>query len=345
MKIYLIILLVAADYLPHLPLHASADCKKYSCAPSSISKQFSKSCIYTPSGSNQVYLWTCSTSSTTNYCNTTSGSCQVPPPTTDLSYVGETCKSTSDCYLSSCLKGTCRGLARDKPCNSHDQCDIGLRCDTKSLSCQPQIYTGEPGCRSYYDCVNWATCNSTYNSLNGVCIAYHTVPNGKTVTDCVSSFSYLCESAYCVSKFSLGKIGICSDPPVSLNLLPKSCSTNLDCPGIVAGKSVNSECACGYNSLALSYCSPFIGDLPGKKMIWAWKAALPLTTNCNTVRRGSDQCLKMIGKLGNVTMSTLGYYFYSRYVANDACVKVIYNYDYFYSEAVLVTLALSSFLF
>ena len=345
MKVYLMFLFVAGDYLQSIPDLSASDCKKYSCAPSTVSKQFSKSCVFSPSGSSQVYLWACSSTSTTNYCNTTSGSCQVPPPSNQLSYVGEPCTSTSDCYLSTCLKSTCRGLARDKPCRSQEQCDMGLRCDTRTLSCQPQIYVNETGCRSYYDCVNWATCNMTFNSHNGVCLPYHSVPTGKLVTDCVSGFSYLCESAYCTPNFSIGKLGICSDPPVSLNTMPKSCSTNFDCPGKVAGRNVNSNCVCGYNSIGFSYCSPFIGDFPGKRMLYSWKAALPLTSNCNTARRGSDKCLNMVGKLGNITQATLGYYFYSRYLANDDCVKLIYNYDYYYSGSVAVSLISSLFLF
>lgn len=322
-----------SEYLTTWDLSASSDCKKYSCATSSTKKKYANSCVYSPSGSASVYLWTCPIDSTANYCNLTSGTCQVPQTSAHISYVGESCKTSSDCILSTCIKSICRGLGRDKSCTSHEQCDMGFRCNIRTLTCQPQIPVNETGCRSYLDCVNWATCNSTYSTLNGTCYEYHSLPVGSVVTDCVNSFSYLCKSGYCTSQFAIGRLGVCVAAPVSYNIMPKICSSNLDCIARIGTKNITSTCSCGFNSLGSSYCSPMIGDLPGVTMIYSWKSALKLAGNCNTARRGSDGCLRSIQKLGNVTRGTLGFYNYARYVSNDLCVKYIYNYQYWYGSA------------
>ena len=134
-------------------LKATKACPAYSCAPSNIKKSFTNSCISKYS-STQYYLWQCPSDSTANFCNTTSMSCQVPLSETSSSYVGEPCSTSSDCYLSSCLKGVCRGFGINTPCVSHEQCDIGLRCNSFNNTCQYQIAVGQQGCRSYLDCVN-----------------------------------------------------------------------------------------------------------------------------------------------------------------------------------------------
>lgn len=337
---------VLCDYLQeYQQLESSSTCPKYSCAPSSIKKPFSNSCVMEYS-STQYYLWQCPEESTANYCNTTSFSCQVPPETTKISYVGEPCTVSSDCYLSSCLKGTCRGTAQNKTCVSHEQCDIGLRCNSGNFTCQPQIPVGKEGCRSYLDCVNWATCNLTYSSQRGVCIDYSSLPIGSYVTDCVGSFSYMCASGYCIKKYTFASTGICATAPVSNSTMPKICSSNTDCPGNSNGMPVTSACVCGYNKYGNKYCNPFIGDLPGKTMLFSWSKALRATGQCNTARRSSDNCMKMVGLLTNTTHAALGFYYYPLYVLNDICIEEIYNKAYYvdYSPSIvlpLIMLALS----
>jgi hypothetical protein len=114
--------------------------------------------------------------------------------------------------------------------------------------------------------------------------------------------------------------------------MPKLCSSNLDCVGKLGTKNITSSCLCGFNAAGNSYCSPFIGDLPGVTMIFSWINALKLAGNCNTARRGSDGCMRMVKKLQNVTQATLGFHNYARYVTNDLCVKFIYNYQYWFGN-------------
>lgn len=325
----LLIHIIAADYLPDLSSYTTTSvCSAYSCATSKIQKPFSNSCI-SPYSATQTYLWECPADSTANFCNTTSMSCQVPKALPSLAYVGEACVSTSDCYLSSCFQGACKGLSVNTKCTSHEQCDLGLRCSAFNFTCQGQIPVNATGCRSYMDCVNWATCNMTYTSQNGTCIEYSSLQNSKRVTDCSGSFSYMCASGYCLKKYNFDATGVCSSPPVSNFTLPKICTSDSNCTGVMNGLGVNSQCVCGFNLYGNKYCTPFIGDPPGQDMLISWNRALKLTGKCNTARRGSSGCMEMTGKLQNTTQATLGFYYYSRYIGNDACIKSIYNADYY----------------
>ena len=321
--------LALSDYLrPLEPLSLSAVCSAFSCATSKIHKPFSNSCI-SPYSSSITYLWQCPAESTANFCNTTSMACQVPPASAPLAYVGESCVLASDCYLSSCFQGTCKGFAANTACTSHEQCDVGLMCSSRSLTCQPQVAAGAGGCRSYLECVNWATCNMTYTSENGTCVEYASLANGAAVTDCSGGFSYMCASGYCYKKYPFSPTGVCRAAPVSNYTLPLACTASSNCTGVLNGALVVSQCVCGYNPYGTSYCAPFIGDPPGQTMLISWNFALKKSGVCNTARRGSSDCMKRIGMLKNTTQATLGFYRYPLYIANDACIKEIYTPEYY----------------
>jgi hypothetical protein len=327
--IFLILTQALANHFNEIPkLTSSASCPAYSCAPSSVKKPFTNTCI-SESSSSQYYLWECPTDSTANYCNTTSGTCEVQTLDKSLSYVGEPCTATSDCYMSSCLNSVCTGSGLNSSCSAHEQCGLGLRCSSSNYTCQPQIPVGGSGCNTYLDCVNWATCNLTYSSDKGVCIEYYSQNIGTVVTDCVGGYSYMCGTAYCNKKYFFGYTGVCAASPVSYGASPKVCKSDKDCVGHVGGNNVTSDCICGYNSNGNSYCTPFIGDLQGVVMLNSWNKALKKTAGCNTVRRSSDACMQMVGSFVNVTQSTLGFYNYPLYQGNDECVMIIYNNDYY----------------
>ena len=331
---------VFANYLPEDLSQQSISCSSYSCAPPKTTKPSPLACISSSSSSSYM-LWPCASGTS---CNTTSGLCAPTAVSTAQSYVGEPCASSTDCYLSSCSNSTCQGLHQNQACTSHAQCNIGLRCFYGNSTCQPQLALGKTGCKSYLDCVNWATCNSSVILAQSTCLAYASVPLGGTVSDCSGGFSYLCASGACSKTSIFSSVGVCMFPPVSNYVLPHSCKQDTDCAGTSAGQSISSSCGCGYNANATSYCMPFIGDVPGKNMITTWAAALKLTAGCNTARRSATGCMKMVGMLKNTTQATLGYYNYPSFIGNDQCVQAVITNNYWMEGGMLLNAFLAALL-
>ena len=315
----------SADYLePHPSLASTSSCISYSCPAPKTSKPSPTTCIWQNSSSS-LYVSPCSSGS---FCNTTSYLCEPSPIVTQTAYVGEPCSGSTICATGSCINSTCSGFSINKSCTSHLQCNPGLRCYSGNSTCQPQLQIGQSGCKSYMDCVNSATCNTTSSGSTGVCVGYSTVPLGSYVSDCNRGFSYMCAYGSCSSSGLFNKIGMCNYPPVSNKKLPIACMSNNDCIGSQAGNIFTSSCSCGYNANGTSYCAPFIGDIPGQSMIQVWKKALSMASGCNTARRSADGCMKMIGMWKNTTQATLLYYSYSLYQNNDDCIQLAITDSY-----------------
>ena len=328
----------SGDYLDFNPNLKSSSCPSYSCSPPKASRPSPTTCIW-PNATSSYYLYPCSSGTT---CNLTSYQCQASIVTEQLSFVGEPCKASSNCYISTCVNSTCRGLGINKSCSSNYQCDIGLRCSSSNNTCQPQLLPGQTGCKSYLDCVNWATCNKTTTNNKGTCVGYSSVPLGSIVSDCSGGFSYMCKMGSCGKTSLFSNLAVCTYPAISNFPLPKTCTADTQCLGTSGGQTVTSTCGCGINPFGQSYCEPFLGDLPGKNMIATWNAALKLAGKCNTARRSSDACMKMIGLYKNTTQATLGFYSYSLYQNNDECIKSILTDDYWldYSKILVAQWAL-----
>jgi len=224
-----------------------------------------------------------------------------------ISYPGEACSSNSQCYNSqACTRGFCNGLAYLSTCSTHEQCAPGLRCG-QNLKCVPQIDIGISGCRDANDCVNSASCNATYSSLNGICFQYASVPLGQIVTDCAYGFSYLCSTGTCqkVGTDYYASLGVCVEAPASMSKLPTNCTMDTDCQGTNGIDIFLSTCSCGFNKLGTAFCQPFIGDQPGVNFITTWVSALKKTDKkCNTARRTTSQCLQVVGAYDDTLVAT-----------------------------------------
>ncbi|CAG9313383.1 unnamed protein product [Blepharisma stoltei] len=309
---------------------SAVSCKAYTCKTSNVT---------IPSGScgvvvnSNVYLKPCSTvDPTTSYCNYTNFNftCTATPTSSSLqNYPGEPCSTQSDCKFGTCTKSVCTGVSKGSSCVIHEQCSPGLRCSSGGV-CVDQLAIGVSGCRSYADCVNYASCNATYSSSNGVCTQYHSVANGLVVTDCENGFSEMCATGYCIKTGSwFGQLGTCAIAPTSTKTMPVSCAQNTDCLGTDGTNMMLSSCQCGYNSGAKSYCSAFIGDTPGQNLLSMWLKALKASASiCNTVRRDADPCLSLIGYLDYITAADFYWNYYSQVQGNDLCVQNILTKAY-----------------
>ncbi|CAG9313188.1 unnamed protein product [Blepharisma stoltei] len=318
--------LISSYHIAHnlSPLEATVKCSAYQCAPSSYPMP-TNYCIQSNSGI--FYLKPCTSSG--QYCNTATGQCSLSPSTNSTkSYPGESCTSSSDCLYGNCISKVCKGLSAGGACLTSDQCQPGLFCNTTNM-CQTQLAAGASGCRNSYDCVNYASCNKTYSTNNGVCVKYASLGYGSVVTDCTGGFSQMCSSAYCSNNNWMGTIGICLKPPASVNSLPYNCTSSVQCQGFNGTNIFLSQCQCAYGTTQASYCQPFIGDILGTKLInWWVYASKKSNGKCNTVTRGSDTCLKKLNLYTDITEATWQYYNYSQILYNDACVKEIYTAQY-----------------
>ena len=319
---------VTGNYLENLGLETGSVCSSYSCAQAAAQKPSTSSCLWlNTTSTTSYYLWPCDSNLD---CNTTSGKCEAPQSSVSGSHIGGPCSSTIPCLSGACTNSKCRGFQVNEKCSAHSQCDSSLRCYSGNNTCQPQLKVGETGCRSYLDCVNWATCNLTSSSSKGNCVEYGSVAIGRVVNDCVNGFSYMCSMGSCTKTGIFSTLAVCNYPPVSNAVNPKACNADSDCQGSMNGQVVTSKCGCGINPYGLKYCMPFIGDIAGQNMIRTWNKALKMGENCNTAERSSESCMNAIGMLKNTTQATLLYYGYPKYQSNDDCIKVNINNDYWF---------------
>ena len=321
-------------------LEATLTCNKYECAPSTMA-QTNSTCVQAQNGTN--YLWICTPLEST-FCNTTSMKCQAKPLVTLApSWPGEACSTTAPvqpCQFGTCQAGKCKGVLTGGPCTTHDQCDIGLRCNSTGV-CAPQVVAGAMGCLSQYDCVNSAECNET-SAASGTCIAYSSLAVGSIVTDCLGGQSRMCKSSTCKSSSIFTKIGVCSEAAMSVVAPPQACAKDVDCVGSNGADFFVSSCNCGYNPTGAAFCSPFMGDAVTVAYINQWGKTLTASQGvCNTVRRFSSPCLNMTGQTFATTQASFLYHQYASIQANDNCVKYSYTRAYWGSLAAsLLTAAL-----
>lgn len=244
-------------------LQATPTCSSYKCAPINYPMP-GGFCVQL---NNNIYYTKACTSLNMTDCNTSLGMCQPPAvASAELAYPGEKCKLNSDCVYGNCLAFLCRGLGAGVTCVTHEQCDSGLYCSIRGI-CTPQLAPTSTGCRSLYDCKNYAGCNMTYSSDNGICVAYASLPINSYVTDCRNGFSQMCASGTCVSSGWLGNLGKCVTAPISVGTMPVSCTNYIQCQGTDGNRIYLSNCVCAYSQIPMGFCMPFIGDLPGTRLI------------------------------------------------------------------------------
>jgi hypothetical protein len=97
--------------------------------------------------------------------------------------------------------------------------------------------------------------------------------------------------------------------------------------------TVFSDCVCGVNSEAKSYCLPFLGDLAGQDLlsnlkIWVSSMAV---SGCNTERRFDWMCQKdwATTKADNLYLALAYYNLLPMLQGNDECVQAIYTNNYY----------------
>ena len=213
---------------------------------------------------------------------------QAPPPPIGFAWPGESCTSQLDCAEGTCTNSVCVGVSSGGTCGANDECQPGFYCF--SNKCTPQVAL-HGICTADYDCVNSAGCNFT-SPTQGTCVPYLSIASGSPVGSCTNNQNYLCGSGTCASSSNQT---YCIQEPESFAQPPLKCSSDGDCFSLpVMGTVLTSKCSCSYNPWGMSFCQLFPGDEIGvtvRKYLYTWFAS-GNSTNCNTMRRMSLNCVK-----------------------------------------------------
>eukprot|EP00347_Sterkiella_histriomuscorum_P019433 403341645 len=193
---------------------------------------------------------------------------------------GENCIQNSDCLSGQCLqdKQVCSGAQEGSSCDfeqfKHDQCDVGLFCNTQSKKCQKQNEIGET-CDENIKCVNWGSCSF------GKCVQRRSL----NATEEIESSLYrdACYNFYAIEDPETKKT-YCSPGPYLNNT--HVCESAQDkCSYFRLGNdngnsktfTETTQCQCGYSNNGQAFCPFKEGDeqftktLPLAYYFWSQK--------------------------------------------------------------------------
>lgn len=279
-------------------------CQKYACGrlPNNFCLGLGSSTLYTSACPEDTYcssLGTC-LSIKSKYQDTSS-------------YPGEQCSSEIPCKTGTCTLGICLGKSQNEKCESHLDCEPGLRCHH---TCKPLFKAKERGCLSDFDCSANSGCNF------GECTEYFSLNPESKLEKCENFSNFLCSSKMC-------KDGKCVKEQFA-NEFPKECFSDKDC---ISQDGFFSSCVCGANEEGKSYCLPFPGDSIGLEyfsMVEDWVKSKSVM-KCNTQRRFAEHCMKSLWTpclMVEYLYRTYRYQFFPVIIDNPDCVEKSLTQDY-----------------
>lgn len=301
-----LLLMISASFSFNNPM-----CKglRYLCNPSNKPGV----CINITDSRNKIHLlkscdpgYYCQTNMTANR----TVFCQLKPAL-NKTLPGEFCKLNTECDSNNCgTSGVCIGKLTNKTCKTHADCDIGLFCNITSFKCSKQLIFGE-NCTSSFECANNCGCNK------GKCAYYYSLSNNIQANNPETCYSGYIQNETCSEGRKSKFPGI-------------PCSSDEDCALINSkGESAGySQCACGINGAAFSYCKLSEGDAEFRDVINKFQFLLLRGFDCHTMNR-KGPCRHIYNEeYIDFEKARLKYENYEKLVFNDPCIKQIYNYDY-----------------
>lgn len=159
-----------------------------------------------------------------------------------ISYPGEYCRNSSECYSTQCVNSTCVGLSKDSACVSDADCAAGLYC--LSATCQPALKEGE-ACDATHRCMSNLVCDS------GSCVLI-----GSRKVGTIASMPGACETMYVFN----GKCA--AGPTLKTSVGLTNSPEDGQCVyAFSEGKTITKEPTCGMTSKGKTFCNPGIGDV------------------------------------------------------------------------------------
>ena len=258
--------------------------------------------------------------------------CTAPTHSGPDSFPGEQCSSNINCVTFNCTDNLCHGTQSGESCESHQDCDIGLYCD--SNVCKEIKKNGDP-CNSDYECSSDSFC---YEETK-VCTPYFSLESGTLLSSCYDDLvDWRCVSGFCYKEVNAqGEIVYqCKDAVKSIQSKPIRCNSN---ENLCVGRDgyTKSQCECGYNSDGDAYCHLLPADSDYASLIRMYKRWFTSgeVANCNTVARGSLNCMTTHWKAEEYIQLRY-YYLKTKYWPlihnNEDCVKEIKTSEYWYAE-------------
>jgi hypothetical protein len=322
MKLLFLACLFLLGYSNSLSIVEDQTCSAYKCNADKILEEFT--CVYYEDEGNTYYLKPCAESQYCNPVTTPQNSTCLPykPASAYNKWPGEKCKNNESCNYGKCQDGYCKGKLSPQSCTIHDECDAGLRCF--SNICKSQALEGS-SCTQDYDCANNLTCN------NGICEKYFKHDEGEIVTNCVNGYSYSCKYTQCHENKCLRELK-------SEHSITTPCTSNQDCKNDFYNSypydfTIYTECQCGMNPIASSFCALFPGDEPKKdhlSILKKWAKSKEIG-RCHTVRRFADECVSDFwdsDKAAEYSYYSYRSNYWPQLQQNDECTKTIYQGDY-----------------
>lgn len=243
---------------------------------------------------------------------------------------GDTCSTTNDCgnKYPVCNDGICTSGKAGDSCDDQPDCDVGLACYNvpQDAKCQAQKTVGQ-------SCGSFLTMNICQNSLVcnfGTCIKSFSLGVGAIVDSNVAGQA--CASGFYSLINDNPDKAICTSPPQSPNLpQPAVCTPGSYC--VSSDGSWAAPCTCGFNKNGVAYCPVFPGDDIYQQYFQAMVNYIqnPNINLCHSLDVGQSSCRFMSGDiLNDVVNAKRQVDFFTRSLNNDACVKEVYNSDYWY---------------
>lgn len=250
---------------------------------------------------------------------------QVSTSAYKTAWPGESCNNDGDCAYGTCISHVCFGQQEYSFCSSHDDCNVGMRCNQNR--CVAQLDIGDTGCTTDYDCVNNAGCTGSQ------CVEYFSLKE-RAFVSCNGTepqYSNFCASGNCYGT-------VCLAPLEHTYSQPQECYTDSDCKSLTyeskEGLTYYSSCECAYNKKATSYCSLLSGDdvyLDYLNFLKNWYSSKEVM-KCNTARRLAPDCIEDVAgehtsqKYLYLSLLALNY---AQLQDSDHCVRNVYFYNYY----------------
>ena len=313
---------------------SATQCHPVKCAPSDIKFNPNECYIY----KNDAYnLKLCPpgdfcTAIDSSQISSTVGTCGNPGPQQGPN---ETCKSTSDCMVSSltsatvkCSNGFCTGyLAVGTTCGVNTDCVHNSYCDTNTLKCK--AVSNADTCYTFTDNPAGNTCEQNMGCVEGKCIPYFSRKAGESCFIWADCETYSCDQSALKCNHA---------SPVSANKAPHTCTSSADCK---TKEYMNYEnqpevmeltCACGISQSGNAYCQQTSGD--DDWQMWAkvckeWILSGNMS-KCSPERKWESNCVGSHG--GEELMEFYRYYGWRLQVAEttdyDNCAGTMYYGEY-----------------
>ena len=227
-----------------------------------------------------------------------------------------------------CINGICSGRKLNDICKTHQDCQIGLFCNSETHKCEELKKKGEK-CNHINECQNNLMC------MNNTCIEYYSLPEGTYLQKNNGYlFKELCKFGL-FNEFTnqcLGEIKYHNSMKNIDNNGFVECNLGEDCVYNSGNKIISTKCECGFNKEGKSYC-PLSHEYNKNEWEEFYELKKKYYKNeCHTLKR--DECIdiEVFDKIKEKVIKTENAHLF--YNAEDAIINTL-NIEYLKIKSLL----------